>query len=85
MLSLCGPSGRMCYEDVLKDKTSCLMPCKGFYADMRINHYGESSLLTKENIKDKRLILEYANFKGRMVDSEGFSVTYIISNDIEGT
>ena len=51
---------------------------------MRIDHYGDSSILTKENIKDKRIILEYANYKGRMTDNDGFSVSDIIPRDAVG-
>ena len=51
---------------------------------MRIDHYGDSSILTKENIKDKRIILEYANYKGRMTDNDGFSVSDIIPRDTVG-
>ena len=69
---------------MLEDEASCLKPCKGFYADMKISQYGEKSVLTMENNKNKRFILDYANYKGKLTDSGGFGLSHFLSPDIKG-
>ena len=69
-MSVCTPTGRACFEELLAKNSFCLdlaPPCQGYYADMDVSHQKGNSKLREENIEDEIYFLEYELFKGKMM------------------
>jgi len=80
-------SERNCYNGLLLKESFCpefVPPCQGFYADMKILNSKESAELISENIVDENFLHEYEDYKGKMINAEGWSLSTYLTEVIKG-
>ena len=87
-LPVCTVSGRNCYNSLFSKESFCpdlVPPCQGFYLDMKILNSQESAELISENIVDENFLHEYEDYKGNMINTEGWPLSTYLTEDIKGT
>ena len=82
-MSVCTPTGRACYNELLANNSFCLdlaPPCQGYYADMTISYERGNSRVSEENIEDEIYVLEYEEYKGKIVDAWNKRISDVVSD-----